>query len=151
MYPEEGGAVKSRGLTHICTPGIVSRMRIPLSIVPSVILAAVILTASLVPDVPLPESRIPGLDKIAHAAAYAALAAVLLFGLRKPGTAFVGAVLRTVVVCTLYGGAIELLQRLTGRTADPLDFLANAAGALLGAGLAAAAAGRFTRRTDRTR
>lgn len=142
--------MRSLRLTWVFAPGIVSRMRIPLSIVSSVILAAAILAVSLVPDMPLPESDVQGLDKIAHAVAYAVLAAVLFFGFGRPGAPVAGAVVRTAAVCTLYGGVIELLQRLTGRTPDPLDFLANAVGAVLGAGLAAAAARRFTRGTDRT-
>ncbi|MDO9635818.1 MAG: VanZ family protein [Thiobacillus sp.] len=70
------------------------------------------------------------LDKLALLAGYAALTfwwAQLIVTRRW----------RLVLAVTLFGSAIELLQGLApGRQPDPLDALANAAGVLMGWGLA---------------
>jgi hypothetical protein len=70
-----------------------------------------------------------GLDKLAHAAGYAVLAAAVAWGGRVRGRALVVVAL----VVTAYGAGIELLQTtLSGRTADVADGLANAVGAVVG-------------------
>ena len=65
----------------------------------------------------------PPWDKLAHALAYAVLAALLRRGGLAPGRAFALAV--------LYGAGDELHQRFVpGRLADPADLAADAFGAL---------------------
>ncbi len=81
-----------------------------------------------------------GSDKVIHAGAYAVLAALLTVALgRRPVAA--------IAAATLYGLTDELHQALVpGRTPDPLDLLADLAGATLG-GLAVA----YLRRRRRNR
>lgn len=94
---------------------------------------------------PLPETslpRIPGFDKIGHACMFGGLYFDMAFdwrlhhlrlGNRKSRR---GHALRAVVLaglCVAFGGAVELLQGWMGqgRSADWLDFAADAAGVLL--------------------
>ena len=80
----------------------------------------------------------PGADKLWHAIAYAGctgswlLAAVWRPG-RGPG-AFPRAGIPIVVGAAVLGGAIELVQRVFSRSADPLDWLADLAGIALASG-----------------
>ena len=89
------------------------------------LLALVIALLTLAPQAPGPEG-IPGLDKLAHFVAFAALAAPLAW--RYPH------LWRAVALAALaYGGLIEIVQPLTGRTAEWADLLADGAGAFAGA------------------
>jgi VanZ family protein len=45
----------------------------------------------------------------------------------------VARILATVVLCSLYGGALELLQRYFGRSPEVLDLLADVIGSAVGA------------------
>ncbi len=70
----------------------------------------------------------PPWDKLAHLAAYAVLGFLLGQGTGRPALAF--------LIAALYGVSDELHQtRVPGREASVLDWLADAAGALLGARL----------------
>ena len=89
------------------------------------LIALVIARLTLVPHAPGPEG-IPGFDKLAHFAAFAALTVPLTW--RYPH------LWRVVALATLaYGGLIELVQPLTGRAAEWTDLLADGTGALAGA------------------
>lgn len=89
------------------------------------VLALVIALLTLMPQAPGPEG-VPGLDKVAHFAAFAALAVPLAW--RYPH------LWRTVALSTLaYGGLIEIVQPLTGRGAEWADLLADGTGAVTGA------------------
>ena len=89
------------------------------------LLALVIALLTLTPQAPGPDG-IPGFDKLAHFVAFAALSIPLC--LRYPR------LWRTLALTTLaYGGLIEIIQPLTGRSADWGDLLANGAGAFAGA------------------
>ncbi|OQX15783.1 MAG: hypothetical protein BWK76_12655 [Desulfobulbaceae bacterium A2] len=74
--------------------------------------------------------QFPGSDKLAHALAYAVLAASVLFALPpSPRRPWRGLVL-VFVVCSLYGISDEVHQSFIPlRSADPLDWLADSLGA----------------------
>lgn len=74
-------------------------------------------------------------DKLYHTLAFAALVIPVALVDR-------GAVRWLVIGSLILGGAIEVIQPSVGRDADLMDFLADAAGLLLGLGL-----GWFLRRT----
>ena len=82
--------------------------------------------------VPPGTSSISRVDKIQHFVAYLVTSALLfLAGVWRPGRgegslARYGAFL--VVVLVLAAGVIELLQAVTGRDADPLDWIAGSVG-----------------------
>lgn len=81
---------------------------------------------------PMPQVGIaaPGSDKLHHFLAFLALA--LPGSFYRPATA-----LWLIPMTMLFGGAIEVLQPLVGRHLAAGDFLADAMGALLGAGIGA--------------
>jgi hypothetical protein len=70
-------------------------------------------------------------DKVAHVLAYASLGAAAMFAqIHLAGRAAV-----TLIALAAYGVLLEALQGLGGvRTADAIDALANASGAVMGAG-----------------
>lgn len=93
----------------------------------TVIIALAIGYLSLSPLETLPSA--PGGDKVHHFIAYAALCFPLLFSDRAPA--------RYVLPLGIaYGGLIELIQPFVNRYGEWLDFGANAAGCLIGYGLA---------------
>ncbi len=90
------------------------------------------LPAGATPTAPI---SFPGDDKVVHAALYAVLGAVLRVALGRTGPA--------VALAAAYGLSDEVHQAFVpGRDADVFDWLADVAGAALGAALAA----RFERR-----
>jgi VanZ family protein len=100
---------------------------------PVVVLMAGIFTASAIPDI----KDLPGgvSDKTGHLWAYAALGAALLRalagGLLMPATPARSTA--AVVAATSYGIALELYQWFVpGRSADRLDVVADAIGAVFG-------------------
>lgn len=104
----------------------------------TVVIMAAICYLTLVPR-PLPDidmPMIPGLDKVVHGIMFGALAgAICLDVARKHGMNRLTVILLAVafVVASLVGGAVELLQSAMnqGRSCEMLDFVADAAGALL--------------------
>lgn len=81
---------------------------------------------------------VPGADKIVHGVMYAILTALVLWALTHPGRRpGLRAAWRVVVLATLYGAVMELLQARSHaalhRVGEPWDALANAAGAVLAA------------------
>jgi VanZ family protein len=102
------------------------------------VFALVVLGASLVP---LPDGDgVPaGLDKLVHAAGYAAVAfAAAMAPEEDTDRALAGVVLAV----TAFGAGVEVVQPTVGRTASLADALANLAGA---------AAGALAARVSRTR
>jgi len=83
---------------------------------------------------------LPGTDKVVHAVMYAVLTGLLLWALSPPNQRLtVRMVWNVAVLSILYGALMEALQNLSQdalqRSGDPLDGLANAAGAVLVAAL----------------
>lgn len=82
------------------------------------------------PAVPLPQTWVPQ-DKLMHAVVFGGLTIVLFVAAPKQLRPLGAALLSTAL-----GGALELAQALVPyRAAEWLDVLADAVGALLGAGL----------------
>lgn len=99
------------------------------------LLPAILVVAwgELTPHPPPFADEIFGWDKAEHFTAYfgIALLATLSWGLKRS--------LVWVLLCVVaLGGALELLQLVTGRDAEWLDQLANTLGAITGMGLACA-------------
>ena len=90
---------------------------------PAIAWAGVIFHLSSQPAVPAPE--IPGIDKALHFAAYAVLAWLLAFAAHRSRLPLAVA----VVLGLLYGVTDEIHQMyVPGRSADLLDWVADAAG-----------------------
>jgi len=79
---------------------------------------------------PISGPNVPGSDKLYHTLACAALAFPLPFARSK-------LMIPVIVFVILYGGMIELIQPHVGRSGEWKDLFADAAGAILGAGLGA--------------
>ncbi len=79
-------------------------------------------------------------DKLLHAGAYAVLGALVAAALRARGVAAGRAVALAVLAAAAYGATDEWHQAyVPGRDADPLDWAADAVGAVAGAAAAALA------------
>jgi VanZ family protein len=89
--------------------------------------ALAVIVISLAPVKTLPTFELS--DKVNHAIAYAFLAATGCFGF---GAFSSRAQLVIVVSLSLFGGLIEVLQPLSGRSASVADTLANQIGIALG-------------------
>lgn len=96
----------------------------------TVFLALAIGYLSLSPLDQLPKA--PGGDKLHHFIAYACLTFPMMFADAQKWP-------RIMLPAIAYGGAIELIQPHVNRYGEWLDFAANSAGCLIGAGLAIAA------------
>lgn len=114
----------------------------PLWIAASVLLLALVVFGSLSPGPAVPT---PGnFDKLEHFGVYLFLA--VWFTALYPRRRY----WRVALGLLALGVAMEVLQQVTGlgRIADPRDMAANAAGVLLGCGLAVAATGGWASRVD---
>lgn len=101
----------------------------------SVVVIAAIAYLTLVPS-PLPEPPMPlfdGADKVVHGLMFLVLAWCLNRDLSRQKSLIISAA--AFALATAYGGLIEILQGAMqlGRSADVLDFAADAAGAIFGA------------------
>jgi VanZ family protein len=100
----------------------------------ALLLSAVTVAATLVPASTLPRTALLGYDKVLHVGAFLLLAYAWRRTLTTPG----GTLLVLGLLVAITEGGQALLH--TGRTADPLDVLADVAGAGLGLLLARALA-----------
>lgn len=96
------------------------------ALVAALVIAVAIAVGTLAPAPSLP--RVPGSDKLHHFIAFAAL-------VFPPVAARPSLALWAVPSAILYGGMIEIIQPFVGRHGEWEDALANAMGALIGAGL----------------
>lgn len=103
----------------------------------SILVAAAILYLSLatgrglakLPPVPLFENA----DKLMHFLMYMGLSCVITFNQRMSGKALLFTAITAVAISAAYGGVLELVQPFfPPRTCDLLDFIADAAGAIVG-------------------
>jgi len=106
---------------------------------PAIAVAVVVLAGSVVPvaggeTTPGPFG-IVGADKYTHAFAYLCLGGTLTFALAS-GREWLFTVIFAVVVASLYGGGIEVVQAFVGRDPSIVDWVADTLGALVGALLA---------------
>ncbi|MDF1563469.1 MAG: VanZ family protein [Deltaproteobacteria bacterium] len=98
---------------------------------PALAHAALIFYLSHQPQWPFAPPQILGVDKLLHLAAFAALAALILFALGEQGATPGGRAL--VAVLGVGWGVLDELHQafVPGRFADPWDALADALGVLL--------------------
>jgi VanZ family protein len=99
-------------------------------IIPLVLWAAVIAYFSLTPTPPTPESSLVGLDKLAHGFAYALLTLTTSWYVSKFRSFSWKSALLISCAVSLYGGTIEIAQKLLteARTGEFADLCANIAG-----------------------
>ena len=72
-------------------------------------------------------------DKLMHFMMYMGLSCVITFNQRKSGKSLLLTAFTAVFLSAAYGGVLELLQPFfPPRTCDLLDFIADAAGAIVG-------------------
>lgn len=106
---------------------------------PTALVFIAILYISLAPD-PMPNEipllLFPGADKVIHFIMYGGLTGTFCFDYYRRGNCSkeVAALIVAALIATAMGGAIELIQDYMGigRHSDYLDFIANAAGAIVG-------------------
>jgi len=91
--------------------------------------AAGTLVLSLIPNTPKPPLDVPLLDKVEHALAYAVLTFLSVGSFRGRRRVVV---IRSILICSAYGGLIEVLQGFTGRTVELADFFFDILGAGVG-------------------
>ena len=103
-------------------------MRKYLDIPLTVIVSAVVTVAMLWPIIQ-PQPRPDGIDKLIHLIAFAALA----FPLARTGRF---GLLPIFIAASAFGGIIEVLQPLFGRSTDMQDWIADISGVALGIVLA---------------
>ena len=80
------------------------------------------------------DQKLPGIDKVTHAAMYGVLAVIVSLGMRRSGKAWStrAQFFVPVVFAMIYGMSDEIHQYFVpGRSFDPLDELSNTAGAVL--------------------
>ena len=103
----------------------------------SFLVAAAILYLSLATDRGLtklpPMPLFENADKLMHFMMYIGLSCVITFNQRKSGKSLLLTAFTAVFLSAAYGGVLELLQPFfPPRTCDLLDFIADAAGAIVG-------------------
>lgn len=106
---------------------------------PTALVIIAILYISLAPD-PMPDEipllLFPGADKVIHFIMYGGLTGTFCFDYYRRGNCSKEgiALIVAALIATAMGGAIELIQDYMGigRHSDYLDFIANAAGAIVG-------------------
>jgi VanZ family protein len=105
-----------------------------LYLVPALAHAGLIFFLSAQPDLRMGVGLPAHADKAAHAGVFALLALLAAWGLARsfPAWERVRVLLLSLLVAVIYGALDELHQRFVpGRTPDPMDLVADAAGALL--------------------
>ena len=101
---------------------------------PAILTALLILYLSLIREPRLTLPPFTGADKIAHCGMYLLLAGLFTFGRLANHAKGWTCTWLVILLCSLYGGGIELLQAycFPPRTGDWADWLADAAGAVSG-------------------
>jgi len=96
--------------------------------------ALIFFLSSLSNPFPFKPTGLLAWDKLHHFVEYAALGALLAWGLARAGLALSSAVVWAAVLGSAYGLTDEVHQAFVpNRSADPRDWLADTAGALAGA------------------
>lgn len=102
---------------------------------PAMLWLAIITWLSVTPAVQMPKFNLFSADKLAHAAAYALLAGLIVWGIHRIRRRAVKRTEMWAVFCfsTAYGALMEWIQGtfFPGRFFEYDDMLANAAGAFL--------------------
>ncbi|HVY27437.1 MAG TPA: VanZ family protein [Polyangiaceae bacterium] len=101
-----------------------------LDVLPALLYCGVLFWAGLIPLKSLPGPDFEAADKVWHAVAFGGLAGLGCRALKHAGRAPLLAARDSALAAVLLGGLLELLQSFTAyRSADPLDFIADAVGA----------------------
>lgn len=105
--------------------------------IPTILAAGVITYFSLLREPHfriIPPITIPHIDKLVHLLMYMFLSAVFSFDLKRDKQTMTVILTLSVLVPTIYGGIIEILQErfFYPRTGEWLDWAADAIGALIG-------------------
>lgn len=98
-------------------------------------LVFLVVTTSWLVGTHLPAPRLPrtpGGDKTAHLVGYALIALSATWMLRQRGCSRLSAARTVLLFCLMLAAVDELTQPLVGRSAEWLDWLADAAGTLVG-------------------
>ena len=110
-----------------------------LNYIPTVLAAGLIMYLSLMrePHFQLPPMPIPYIDKWMHLLMYMILSAIMAGDILRDKAKPAMALAVAITVSAIYGGAIELLQEycFPPRTGEWLDWAADTAGAIMGAGM----------------
>ncbi|MDX1939783.1 MAG: VanZ family protein [Saprospiraceae bacterium] len=103
--------------------------------IPAIVWALTILLLSVMSGLHLPKiaEKIISTDKLAHAAAYMVFCVLLMYGLRRNKVAFSNAALVSVVMGSIYGVLMEVLQYsfFPHRYFEVWDIVANIIGSLI--------------------
>lgn len=106
---------------------------------PTIIIMVVVFVGSVIPvaggETTFGPFGLVGADKYTHAFAYLCLGGALTFALAA-GRTWVFTVVLAIVVASLYGGGIEVVQAFVGRDPSIVDWVADTLGALAGTLLA---------------
>jgi multisubunit Na+/H+ antiporter MnhB subunit len=103
-----------------------------IAVIAVLVWAALIFAASHIPGSGFP-AHPSFLNVVAHFCEYAVFAALLALALHSPGRALWKTALFALVIASLYAVSDEFHQSfIPGRTPDPLDWLTDTLGALLG-------------------
>jgi VanZ family protein len=117
-------------------------------LLPALLYAALIFWLSSQPN-PLPALSLRISDKLGHLVEYAGLAALVTLGLGGAGAGAWTGALWAVVIGSAYGLTDEIHQAFVpNRSADVVDWVADTAGAALGAALAVAFLRRWKARAS---
>ncbi len=71
---------------------------------------------------------INSLDKFEHIAAYIALSLLFVLSFKNRNKV----IIISIIICTMYGGLMEVLQGITGRNPGFIDLLADLIGSIIG-------------------
>ena len=100
----------------------------------------VILALSLIPWETIPIPYMWSSDKILHIIAYIILAFLAINTIKRPTIGIVIVIMFSGIV---YGGSIELLQGIVGRSVNPYDAIASGIGMVIGSIAAAYPTGKI--------
>ena len=106
-----------------------------LNFIPALLWAVLIFTLSTGHSVQVPRfSNLLEPDKLAHAAAYFVLAALLLWGIHRTIGVTPGTMAAAIVISSLYGISMEVIQYtfFPNRLFEILEIIANIIGSILG-------------------
>ena len=97
-----------------------------------VTVAVAIMILSLIPDPLFSLQWMRGADKAHHWIAYSVLGFIVFLTISVEDRRRFLFLMLSILASTLYGGFVELLQFLTGRSPDTVDFFVNMFGAAAG-------------------
>ncbi|MBN1698205.1 MAG: VanZ family protein [Spirochaetales bacterium] len=96
--------------------------------------AVFILVFSLIPKIIINPPGIDWFDKLLHTSVYTVLGVLSFLSFIGERRSVIQKAVLLVILLSLYGGIIEVLQSFTGRTPDIFDFFSDSIGASVGVG-----------------